>query len=268
MVVAIVVIGGLCAIAIIGILIAVKSHSSRPVPQMGAMRSTVRRPTIKASRQFTSIYVMSDEELAQKFGDDWEFARECIERKRELIASGLEKDWDSIRQCWDRMEPVTDSQDAILISKGVMNCTTKYEASFIIDEIFLRDDVEMLKREKQHNAEVLFKKREKEEIALKFLAAEMADPDYKPRRLRSKKSKDVLEFRILVNKIIEDNEITADEVVSVRDWLLAHKVLDDDFQSMLTTIDAALEDGVVDEIETTKLYEGMLDCIITLRHRP
>lgn len=243
------------------------------------------KPQPNRSVKYTSIFDMTDEQLKQKFGCNWVIAREEIERKRRLVESGLETDWDAVREGYDRDEPPTPSQDAVLCSRGITNVKTKYHASFVIDEIFLGDTVKRIAEnlrlaeewQKKKDAQLQEKleklkkkedeKRQKEVVALKLLAQEMQDPNYKPRRLTAKRSKDLLEFQTLVNNVLEDNIISIEEIEQIRNWLNAHKILAGDFEKMFTVMNKALEDGKIDEDETAALYESMLDCIITLRRR-
>ena len=116
-------------------------------------------------------------------------------------------------------------------------------------------------------AEKLYKRRKKEEDALKLLADEMADPNYKARKSRSKRVQDLKEFQVLVNNVLADNVIEVDEVLQIKAWLSDHVVLSDDFMKMFNLIDEVLADGKIDDVETQYLYEGLLDCMTTLRNR-
>ena len=50
-------------------------------------------------------------------------------------------------------------------------------------------------------------------------------------------------------------------------WLMANRKASDDFAAMLKLIDESLQDGVIDADETQALYEGIIDCLLTLRER-
>lgn len=116
-------------------------------------------------------------------------------------------------------------------------------------------------------ADRLFKRRKKEEDALKLLADEMADPNYKARKSRSKRVQDLKEFQVLVNNVLADNVIEVGEILQIKTWLSDHLILSDDFMKMFNLIDEVLADGKIDDVETQSLYEGLLDCMTTLRNR-
>ena len=48
---------------------------------------------------------------------------------------------------------------------------------------------------------------------------------------------------------------------------MANRQSPDDFAPMFKTIDESLLDGMIDEDETQAIYEGVIDCLITLRER-
>lgn len=116
--------------------------------------------------------------------------------------------------------------------------------------------------------ERLSAKRKKTEDELQTLAGAMGDPSYKPRKSRTKKMQDLRDFQHLVNRIIADSVIEPSEIIEVKEWLESHKLRPDEFSTTIAAIDAALQDGVVNETETQQLYEKMLDCIIELKERP
>lgn len=187
-----------------------------------------------------------------------------------------------------RGDPATYAQqDYIRNLGGVVPPTlTKAEASALIDSLIReneerryaetearhREREEKREREKaarkaEKDAEKAFARRKKEEESLKLLADEMSDPEYKARKSRSKRIQDLKEFQVLVNSVIADNVIEPAEILQIKAWLVEHRVLEDDFRQMFGLIDKSLEDGRIDDVETQSLYEGMLDCISTLRKR-
>lgn len=86
-------------------------------------------------------------------------------------------------------------------------------------------------------------------------------------RVRSAKAQTIQELQNLVNDILEDKKIEAQEVRQLKAWLLANKQATDDFAQMLKIIDDSLVDGIIDADETQAIYEGVIDCLITLRER-
>ena len=114
---------------------------------------------------------------------------------------------------------------------------------------------------KQHD------RRKREEDALTLLADEMNSPDYKERKSRSKRGQDLRELQILVNSVISDGVIEISELTEVKAWLLAHKVLDDDFAETLALIDATMSTGQPDENVALQIYCSLLDCLSALRNR-
>jgi len=87
------------------------------------------------------------------------------------------------------------------------------------------------------------------------------------RKPRSAKALAILELQNLVNDILADKKIEPQEVRQLKAWLMANKQSSDDFSSMLRIIDESLIDGVIDAEETQAIYEGVIDCLITLRER-
>ncbi len=86
-------------------------------------------------------------------------------------------------------------------------------------------------------------------------------------RVRSAKALAIQELQNLVNDILEDKKIEAQEVRQLKAWLLASKQAPEDFAQMLKIIDDSLVDGIIDAEETQSIYEGVIDCLITLRER-
>ena len=70
-----------------------------------------------------------------------------------------------------------------------------------------------------------------------------------------------------MNDILADNKIEPQEVRRLKAWLLSNQQSQNDFAAMLKLIDDSLVDGVIDEEETQALYEGIMDCLVTLRER-
>lgn len=77
----------------------------------------------------------------------------------------------------------------------------------------------------------------------------------------------VQEFQGLVNDILADKKIEPQEVRQLKAWLMAHRQKPDDFAAMFKVIDESLVDGIIDTDETQAIYEGIIDCLITLRER-
>ena len=86
-------------------------------------------------------------------------------------------------------------------------------------------------------------------------------------RARTAKALAIQELQNLVNDILEDKKIEAQEVRQLKAWLLANKQAPEDFAQMLKIIDDSLVDGIIDAEETQAIYEGVIDCLITLRER-
>jgi len=87
------------------------------------------------------------------------------------------------------------------------------------------------------------------------------------RKARTPKAIAIQELQNLVNDILEDKKIEPQEVRQLKAWLLANKQAPTDFDSMLRIIDESLADGIIDENETQALYEGVIDCLLTIRDR-
>ncbi len=87
------------------------------------------------------------------------------------------------------------------------------------------------------------------------------------RKAKNAKAQIIQEFQNFVNKILADKKIDPQEVRQLKAWLMANKQSPDEFAQMLKLIDESLVDGIIDENETQALYEGVIDCLITLRER-
>ena len=87
------------------------------------------------------------------------------------------------------------------------------------------------------------------------------------RKARSAKAQTIQEFQSLVNEILADKRIDPQEVRQLKAWLMDNKQSDGDFAQMFKLIDESLADGVIDAEETQAIYEGVIDCLITLRER-
>ena len=169
---------------------------------------------------------------------------------------------DYIRNLGGDVPPVLSVREASmmidkLIRENEIRREEEYEARQAEREA--KREAKRLAEKEAREAEKLYKKRKKEEDALKLLADEMADPDYRTRKSRSKRVQDLKE--------LADSVIEVDEILQIKAWLSAHVVLSDDFMKMFNLIDAVLADGKIDDVETQYLYEGLLDCMITLRNR-
>ena len=87
------------------------------------------------------------------------------------------------------------------------------------------------------------------------------------RKARNAKAKTIQELQNLVNDILADKVIEPQEVRQLKAWLLANQSSPDEFAPMLKLIDESLVDGIIDADETQALYEGVIDCLVTLRAR-
>lgn len=117
----------------------------------------------------------------------------------------------------------------------------------------------------QKAADRLYDKRLAEEEKLKKARDEKMEGIV--HKTRSAKALAIQELQNLVNDILEDKKIEAQEVRQLKAWLLANKQAPEDFAPMLKVIDDALVDGIIDADETQAIYEGVIDCLITLRER-
>lgn len=87
------------------------------------------------------------------------------------------------------------------------------------------------------------------------------------RKMKTDKARTILELQNLVNDILADNVIEPQEVRRLKAWLLANQRAADEFAPMLKVIDDSLQDGIIDAEETQALYEGVIDCLVTIRSR-
>ncbi len=87
------------------------------------------------------------------------------------------------------------------------------------------------------------------------------------RRGRTQKARTIQEFQELVGGIISDNVIEPQEARQLKAWLVANRRTPGDFSQMLKIIDDSLVDGIIDADETQAIYEGIIDCLVTLRDR-
>lgn len=117
----------------------------------------------------------------------------------------------------------------------------------------------------QKAEERLYDKRLAEEAKL-FKAREDAK-DGVVKKARNEKARTIQEFQNLVNGILADKVIEPQEVRQLKAWLMANRRASDDFAAMLKLIDESLQDGIIDADETQALYEGIIDCLLTLRER-
>lgn len=125
-----------------------------------------------------------------------------------------------------------------------------------------------LEREEQREkkaADRLYEKRIAEEERL--IKARDEQKDGTTRKTRSAKAQAIQEFQSLVNEILADKQINPQEVRQLKAWLMANRQSPDDFAQMFKLIDESLVDGIIDADETQAIYEGVIDCLITLRER-
>lgn len=87
------------------------------------------------------------------------------------------------------------------------------------------------------------------------------------RKLKTAKAQAIQELQNLVNDILADKKIEPQEVRQLKAWLIANRQSPDDFAPMLKLIDESLVDGIIDADETQAIYEGVIDCLLTLRER-
>lgn len=87
------------------------------------------------------------------------------------------------------------------------------------------------------------------------------------RKAKTDKARTILELQNLVNDILADKVIEPQEVRQLKAWLLENQRTADEFAPMLKVIDDSLQDGIIDAEETQSLYEGVIDCLVTLRSR-
>ena len=87
------------------------------------------------------------------------------------------------------------------------------------------------------------------------------------RKARNAKAQAIQELQNLVNDILADKKIEPQEVRQLKAWLMANRQSPEDFAPMIKLIDESLVDGIIDADETLSIYEGVIDCLITLRER-
>lgn len=87
------------------------------------------------------------------------------------------------------------------------------------------------------------------------------------RKSRNAKLQAIQELQNLVNDILTDRRIEPQEVRKLKAWLIANRQSPCDFAPMFKLIDESLVDGIIDADETQAIYEGVIDCLITLRER-
>ena len=141
---------------------------------------------------------------------------------------------------------------------------SKAGASKLITEL-----IEQQRREAEES--VAKRRRGKEEKELQFMAAAMRSPGYKLAKRGAKRTQDLREFQYLVNRVLADDIIEPREILEIRAWLEAHKVLPSDFAQTLTLVSDMLKRGKslrVGGDDMKDLYSGMLDCLNELRRRP
>ena len=114
-------------------------------------------------------------------------------------------------------------------------------------------------------ADRLYEKRIAEEERL--IKAREEEHSGLERKARSAKARTIQEFQSLVNGILADKRIDPQEVRQLKAWLVANRQSESDFAQMFRLIDESLVDGVIDADETQAIYEGVIDCLITLRER-
>ncbi len=115
--------------------------------------------------------------------------------------------------------------------------------------------------------EQTFARRQQAEDELQAVAVASRDPSYNPRRIRSRRIRDLREFQCMINRIIADNIIEPDECREIKIWLLDHKEQQSDFDEVISAIDEALADQHINEEETQRIYEHLLDCMNDLKSR-
>ena len=87
------------------------------------------------------------------------------------------------------------------------------------------------------------------------------------RKARNGKAQTIQDLQNLVNDILADKKIEPQEVRRLKAWLIANRQSPEDFATMIKLIDESLVDGIIDADETQAIYEGVIDCLITLRER-
>lgn len=131
----------------------------------------------------------------------------------------------------------------------------------------------LIEQQRREAEEVVAKRRRgKEEEELQFMAAAMRDPRYQLVKRGSKRTQDLREFQYLVSRVIADDVVDPREMLEIRSWLEAHRILPSDFAQTLQLVSILLKRekvGCVDGSDDMKeLYSGLLDCLNELRRRP
>lgn len=160
----------------------------------------------------------------------------------------------------------TDAQKNYIEALGgrVPARLTKLAASALIEQLIEKREAE---RQAEYDAERLAKLREKEQTELEHLAAAMNDPDFRPRKRRSKRLQDLTDFQLLLNQVLLDGVIEPDEAVQLRDWLIAHRALELEFAPALAILDRIIA-GSASADDAQPLYSSLLDALRDLRARP
>lgn len=165
--------------------------------------------------------------------------------------------------------PATSAQQDYIRNLGgtVPPALSKQDASKLITELIDRQ-----KRQKREADEAIaIQRRGKEEEELQYMAAAMRDPGYKLAKRGAKRTQDLREFQYLVNRVIADDIIEPREMLEIKSWLEAHKVLPSDFAKTLHLVSDLLESGKSGRVggdDMKDLYSGLLDCLNELRRRP
>lgn len=128
-----------------------------------------------------------------------------------------------------------------------------------------RRRLECEERREKKAADRLYEKRIAEEERL--IKARGEQKDGITHKTRSAKAQAIHEFQSLVNEILADKQINPQEVRQLKAWLMANRQSPDDFAQMFKLMDESLVDGIIDAKETQAIYEGVIDCLITLRER-
>ena len=149
------------------------------------------------------------------------------------------------------------------IERPTNSNATLQKIAIEVTEIMPESEIRKQRQQEERN----FKKREVEEEKLYALRDKVRNGEYAERKAKTSRQQEFQEFQKLVVDILADNRIEPQEVRVLKAWLEIHKKDEADFKSMFLLIDRTLEDGIIDEQETQQLYEGILDCIITLRAR-
>ena len=117
----------------------------------------------------------------------------------------------------------------------------------------------------QRAADRLYDKRLLEEE--KLIKAREGAASGVSRKSRNAKLQAIQELQNLVNDILTDKRIEPQEVRKLKAWLIANRQSPGDFAPMFKLIDESLVDGILDADETQAIYEGVINCLITLRER-